>query len=381
MKLSEYSKLCYGKKDEQLREKYCKACYDIYIKFCSNPKVFQQVALEEGLSTYTIRIHANEYAKKVLGISSKELSKKLKKIAVADKIVIKNFNYNEVLEELLQENSEEKIIEIIKQYKIKGINIKEKVSDFAFFYHPDKVMETIEILNDKIDIFINYTKEQQILLETKIRMIEEFVKDDTITKEKYCELNQITIEDFDSIVEYCQINDLMLFEKYIDKIEKLQNQILDDLILKIKQMINYLENGIECENGNSRTFDLIDYYELIGLDFDAFINICLSEKCNLNSKELGVVKNFVKLQRNNTKSSSIARKSFFDSIKEYNCKKDKYGKLMIGSGKRLTTEEKEEITEMFKILNIPENDTTYTLASRRYVNGTLKLIKTKKYPT
>ena len=136
-----------------------------------------------------------------------------------------------------------------------------------------------------------------------------------------------------------------------------------------KQMIYYLENGIEDEFGIVRPFDIIDYHLYIGINYETFRKMIHNKY--LKTQELKTLRQFFDKNKGGINHKIIEFKQILDpkSVK-------------IISGIRIEQETKELVLKFLQENNIPVNNITYNTAIRRYLNNTLKIeekenVKTK----
>lgn len=194
-----------------------------------------------------------------------------------------------------------------------------------------------------------------------------------ITKESYL-INIIFeyLSDYDydeKVLEILNINNINNKNLYKDTLNLLTEDNKKKFIIlvsKIKQMMCLIKNGIKTNNG-TRNFDIIDFCELLRMDLMYIDRIC--KYCNFNSQEITTYKHFVGL--NSFENEKSAETSFIECIHELHLKKDENNNLISGTGIILSKEEKVKIIEYLKEINAPLNHKNLTMASKRYIEGTL----------
>ena len=193
-------------------------------------------------------------------------------------------------------------------------------------------------------------------------MILDFISDNNYTKESFCEKYGITMNEFDGYVDVIKKDEPTLYSSYTIRNKEAQSQRYAVLNNTITKIVDKIINGIE-ENGEMRQFDLIDYYQMTSLSFDAVLKIK-----KFNADEMRAFKRFVNKYRD---VRALYIPKIMSEKTEIDCQKDKDGFAIIGTGRIVTEEEKRSIINYLKNKNIPLTNHTYSIAFKRYKNGNL----------
>lgn len=132
------------------------------------------------------------------------------------------------------------------------------------------------------------------------------------------------------------------------------------------KIINLIENGVMQENGTTREFDVIDYYNTTTMTPEAFLsNTSMLE----NSYYSTIAKRYVKKHLSGEKLMPCQINTILKEKLEINCKEDANGHLMVGSGRLIERAEKASIMEYLVSRNIPLTHRTYASAFGRLRNN------------
>ncbi len=173
------------------------------------------------------------------------------------------------------------------------------------------------------------------------------------------------MEVLDKIIELSEKYDIDNYIKYKDKIDKQRNRRFAIIIGMIYKLVDYLKNGIKCDEDSIRQFDIIDYYLFTKLDFDFLLSTINEFGVKLSVDDYRILKTFFAKNKKATKDNfkDIAKILNSDSIQ------------MVGN-RIILLEEKQLIVKYLKDNKIPQNVTTYNLCLRRYLDGKI-IINTK----
>ena len=398
MKLYEYSqKLKRFKQNEkevaELRNEYHKRCFELFDSVSGDREKLQPIAKEEQISIGTIRKYAWEYATYVLGYSTKEWDSKYLKKDMLDPQIKQSQPMNQTKTNLCllgikNEVSPEQIIKLIDEHGDLEM-LKASIVSFAVVNFPKEKDALIEDLRRKINLYTAKQKEilkakkeelkkvleqEQETLEKQIyeknkNLIELFIKGNYESKNEFCNSNNVDINNLENIIEYSRKYDKDTYDKYQDIIKEQRNHRFNKMLELTKQMIYYLENGIEDEFGIVRPFDIIDYHLYIGIKYETFRKMIHNKY--LKTQELKTLRQFFDKNKGGINHKIIEFKQILDP---------KYVKII--SGIRIEQETKELVLKFLQENNIPVNNITYNTAIRRYLNNTLKIeekenVKTK----
>jgi len=394
MKLYEYSfKVKRFKQNEKeveyLRKEYYKRCFELFDSVLGDREKLAQIAKEEQIGIGTISQHAWEYATYELGYSQKEWNQKYLKKDVLDPKVkqrqpMNRTKTNLCLLELKNEEQPEKIIQLIEEHGNLSL-LKESVVSFSVVNFPEEKDTLIEDLRRKIKIYTTKRKEtikakkeelkneikkekenlEMQFYEKNKTLIELVVKGDYESKSDFCTLNHVDINDLENLIEYSKKYDKDTYNQYQTIIAEQRSNRFNKILELVKQLIYYLENGIEDEFGVVRPFDIIDYHLYIGISYEMLRKIIRDNL--LTPAELKILRPFFKKNKSGFYHNHNEIKQILDPTS-----------IKIISGIKIEQETKELVLEFFKENKIPGNNVTYNLAIRRYLNNTLQINEKEK---
>lgn len=259
---------------------------------------------------------------------------------------------------------------------------------FAHFYpdFPDKE----EFIKDRVDVYLAYRKE--LRRKAYDKLVEE---NKEINDKKKLKALQIEIDDakkmindfinskFYVIDEYrCFIGqrksqikyNLKLVEEYDEKLYskylKRQEKGLKILEEKTIQLLGYLKDGMVDEN---REFDVIDYYNIIGIDLKVLKEFVVNYK-GLNSDDSYKVIRFL---ASSYSKENIGPNLLLNTEIEVDCKLDTEGNPIRGTGFVVPREIREDAVLYLKENNLPLTDINFTALVKRFVREN-KQIKVNK---
>ena len=93
----------------------------------------------------------------------------------------------------------------------------------------------------------------------------------------------------------------------------------------------------------------------------------------LDKNDLKILKMFISKNMSSEKPKTKDITEIMSEIVEINCKKDKNGVSIPGTGEIFSNENKLKLIEYLKQNQIPVNRKTYTVAFKRYINGYIDL--------
>src|SRR5574344_135553 len=152
----------------------------------------------------------------------------------------------------------------------------------------------------------------------------------------------------------------------------MENNIYSEQYLEAtaKKVIRGLKFGI-IENGETRKFDILDYYELVKVP-----NYIMTKYISANYDRTSITM----YQKFNTRyldfvplgDRGITTQIYNDYL-EVDCKKDKTGMTIVGTGRVITKEEKEALVNYLISNNIPVTTITYKCAFEKCRKGIISL--------
>lgn len=401
MKLIDYSNAMINarKNDnyEKVKEEYYKRCFELLESAKDEPNKLQLISKEEGISTTIIRNYAKEYALNNLGYTVNEWDSKYGLSNQSSQLIKRALKEKEdsiliLISKLKEEEDPKKIISIIENnigyYTIE--EFEDKISSVIIKQISTEKDYLIKLLKEKINIYSTYklnskkereefiksnreaVKKRNLIIKEHQRQItysnmkdilKIFIEGNFESKKQFCDIYGIEIKQFDLLIELAQEYDLDTYQEYKNLIDKQQNKRYLIILEKVKQIICYLKNGIESEKGVFRPFDIIDYYMITKLDFNALLKIINSDN-NLTKEEFILLKKFIAKNKNNIKNKSNEITTILNP-----------GSVKIIEGRIISQEEKELIVDFLKQNNIPSNSITFNIALKRYLNNTLPIEK------
>ena len=134
-----------------------------------------------------------------------------------------------------------------------------------------------------------------------------------------------------------------------------------------KSIINAIKNGIILEDGRVRKFDIVDYYSLTALNFNELVYIIRDD---LSVSEIKIIRKF---QQAYEGVEPITLEMLFQTRRIYNVEFDEYRRIIPGSGREVTNEEKENIYNLMVSYNLPIINEVYEALLERWKHDFLEL--------
>jgi len=391
MKLIDYKvKYEKNKEDNELKLAYLKACYDVFSKADGYKNEIKDLAWYEGVSVDLILKNAKEYVVNVLGMEVEDFFNiiHLRHLNEKTNHEIRKSPGNLLILNLMGIDDKNEIIKIIDAANIKLKYLKEHIYDFIIIYYPNKKY-LIEVLREKVDVYLEYkNNERNLIKEEQLKnketkkynvkkvIIEDFIKSDFYRIVDFCEDCNLNVKEFEICMNFIKKIDKDLYQKYLSEIQR-KKLIFDRIVVdKIKQMVYFIDNGIK-DNDIVRKFDIIDYYQYIGLNIlELYWYLNNYEFSTLEIKKIKILVDKDRgLKDINSKDYFLTEeenvKNILNDIQEYGAKKDSKGLLVSGTGRIIRLDEKEKIIEFLRKIKAPLTVKNYKVACRRYVNGTL----------
>lgn len=251
-----------------------------------------------------------------------------------------------------------------------------------YLYSDNYTNEEVELFYEHWDMFLKYRKEltkksslerkkekEEEKIQVSIKYITSFITSDK-SLDEFLINNKLNKSNFDAYVKLLENSDKDLYAKAQEKLSN-ETEILNKQILEIGEK---LETGY-LENDKIRKFDAIDYLSITNLPLSVFSTRALKV---LTKKQIVLLKKFrecnIKIEENN--NSEIAEILKEERIIGFEL--DKFGKVIEGSGRKITDEEKNNLLDYLKANNIPINRKTYGAALKRYINNFLTFEKNKQ---
>lgn len=190
-----------------------------------------------------------------------------------------NENDEDALKKLTLKNN--KMYEYLPSYLKKdyqfNIDLINKDNRFVYFIEDKLIFDMnflIELSRNGVDVS-EFVEEYYIKKEEKInkkiefleigkKFIEQYFIDETLTKEKFCKNNNITIKSFDASINYINKIDEELYKDIRKILLHNSEMFLEEKQEKIELFIDCIDKDIVLPSGDIREFNLVDYEYLLG---------------------------------------------------------------------------------------------------------------------
>ena len=281
------------------------------------------------------------------------------------------------LQKLLEAKTKEDIIEVIENSIQNPKN--QKIYDFALKYHKNEFEKVEKDIKSKISIYSEYKKEKRKQelkqknenknsFEEAINIVKLFINSEFENIEDFCNEYNININKFKTYVDTIKEQDSNLFDLYVKKTTLIKQKNYAIIISISKNIMDNIKNGV-LENGEIRSFDLLDYYRTTTYDRTTILKV-LKDVDPLDAK---IYISFLRKYSNSILLDERKIKEILNSNQIIGIEFDKDGKPILGSGYEVLKEEKEYVINYLKDNNIPLYDDVYNIALKRYLNGNLVL--------
>lgn len=231
-----------------------------------------------------------------------------------------------------------------------------------------------KLLIEMIDVVEDY-ENKLIKMDLPIAelLINSYISSESLTVKDYCEENELTAETFERAKRLVSLYDKNKYTIFNSE-QKLKDVIRRKLVSEEIEQISYLiNNGVELENGEIRGFDLIDYYECTNVPPKSLYILINTKKVvlnNVNSRDLIVLKKYLsRVSSNLFNMNPINDKIKLKDVVKF-AQRDENGKIIEGSFREITEEEKLSLLEYLKTHKIPLIEGTYEAGIRRIGNNT-----------
>ena len=179
-------------------------------------------------------------------------------------------HYALIFDNLSQLNSRNEIINFCQKIDIPFEELKNHLSEYLYLYRPDLIMYKNLLKNflDKLKICSKYFSKQKenhsytISMSYYKQMIQRFYESNYTIK-RFLYQNKIYSSIFKEILKSIKLNDLNLYEKFMENIklkEDIKNKTIDNDVYKI---LNYLKN--------TSNIYYVDFFSLTNCSFDEII--------------------------------------------------------------------------------------------------------------
>lgn len=369
----QYKKIKETTPEENIKNKFY---YDICCKVEWNYEKIYLLSLKFGKPIPYILNMANLYATNIL---HQEQLPEISKLTREYYSKIKSSNPIKTIFEKLEklENNQEIIVYLINN-EIRLTTLKEYLNDYLNLYKKDlNVVDLRNLrhnLSEKIKLYEEYltmldqknikTEPKKIDLKNSEILIIEFINGNYSTKEEFCSLKEIKIEEFDEIIFNISKSNEELYRKYLDYIQKLNNQKEINNLEKISKMIYLIKYGV-LENDKLRYFDILDYFTMTNLSFSKVLELC---KKNFKPEDYNYLLAFINKNRTLNLITDTNIERILSEKNIVGVEFDSNNMPIIGTGYEVSREEKIEVLEELKSQNFPLFYQLYKLTLNRKFN-------------
>lgn len=285
---------------------------------------------------------------------------------------------------IARETNQDKINTILREYNIDTMVKYSMIYALLCDLDKEETKKLIASLKGKINKYENFlisekkrerevkkelkdeeSKQNKISsLEIAQKYISAYIQDNHITIEDFCSTNNLERTIFTKYVNLIKEFDNGLYEEYLDKIKKSQEKNFNLIIEDIINIIDVMKNNPK--------FNILDYYlnTHFRIDFERLFQIARTIT-DIDNSDLVMLRTFYKKNENYQKNNFTAIKTLVDSKRLIECKYDETGKYIEGTGRELTSDEKNDIIIFLKENNIPINDRICNLAVTKFARNQL----------
>ena len=346
--------------NNDLRNNIWKFCYDTCEELRWINEHIDEYCVKHNISSSSFNYLARQYMSEVLKMDEiqqdEHWNKRLsyRKDHILNEKSENNGVFANLYTRLLETEDKDEVIKIFTELNRKYFLIKHCLTDFLISYNiPSDKRENV--LN-KLDIYYNYLKENRKLeqdakkterenqyiednFDNARTTIHEYVNSEYDDVNKYCLDKNIERKVFDKYLELVKNNEESLYMEYLEHIENNKNKVYEDLLSKALAVIDLIKNGV-FENGVQREADLVDYYKYLPLGFDKMLKIV---RDGINPEDYKLLCSFVGKYKNERELSEFEINNIYNMKTIVNVKFDEENKVIPGSGREITIEEKQNI--------------------------------------
>ena len=302
-----------------------------------------------------------------------------------DRVRINNKKLTDLYNKIINYNESDDISELALIIDNSGYNIS-SINENFYLYHKFYTKEQIKAFEKNYSLYREYRtktikekrealkkeREQAKLkkeLSTASIVINDYLETTDLAFPEFLVKNNITKEQFNNYIKSLEINNKELYNEYLNKRDDKESEYESNLNRKIEELGDGLINGYE-ENGKKRNFDIIDYFRITSIPLS---NILAITNKKLNNKQFYLLKKLKTNFLQSEKFNSTNIKAIMEEKRVVGIQFDKFGKIIEGTGKEITIEEKEKIIKYLEKNNIPFNRMTYNAVLKRYIDEFINL--------
>lgn len=355
------------------REAWLKYCYDLCNECKWVKEAISRFSKKYDYTSDTTLIEAGKkYASEYLHLSKEEIASMIKNAHNNTS----NTRYNDLLKKIIELKDPNEIAELFEKESYIMSELINKIDTYIRIHRSELSIEEQKKLAEEIRAKIKPIQEKIKLKQKKInkyRIEIEEIKRDIATLNLFIEvikgkltekelLYKIGKSRFNRCLELLKDIDIDFYNEYIKAVERqieTQQKENNEIKKMINEIINYLQNGIETENG-LREFDVIDFYLL----YSKYSNEIQKQikNCDLTKNERTLISKFINQNINPLINKRINTKCIIEGTDIIY--------LEDGSGnknpKEIKKPEKILLFEYLKSNNIPATDKTYKAMINRY---------------
>ena len=326
----------------------------------------KSIVLKNHITPYEASQIINNYRSFIY--SSEEKENIMRKVNMAVSSLLeehKYVHYSIALSKLEKTNDKEEIKLIVKNNNdlLANVNIKR----FLSIYRITLSMEEKEQLQKSLLAKIHMIKNDIKASNKKKTIVDAYEKinfnillnPDVKTIEEFCEIMNITKNEFYAAFECLESLDEDMYLKIKDKINNLKKQRYAILSNKVNTIVDNIINGIKVSDDEVRPFEILDYFLATKLDFNDFIDIYLKINPKASKEQLRSIKIFFAKNKLTTKiktSTELSGSTVF---------------MINDMPYEVSNDEKRDTINYLKSNNIPLYTKVYKQALRRHINGNL----------
>lgn len=306
------------------------------------------MALAKGYMKYILKVRDVE----------EEINSKREKTFLAPECM-----YDTGIKKLLKAQSDEEIVQIIRDYHIKSFNITD------FCYVRNKHLSSIEQVKLEKRLRQIFKRYLELIKTTPVCDEAFYLKfiNSGLNVNEFCEIERLHVKTFKRNLVCLQNKELLeeINERIRPKYSKVE--ISQALIDSLGNLAYLVKNGIS-EESKVRPFDLIDFY----LYFKKPAPYVTFSHNFLDAESRKLIKEFFEPLRYAT---NFNKEAYLNGVFEVGCLKDEDGLPILGTGRLLSREEVADIISFMESNNIPLNDILFDIAKKRYLTNNLHLAR------
>lgn len=145
----------------------------------------------------------------------------------------------------------------------------------------------------------------------------------------------------------------------------LKTEDIQDLIINTRMLLQGIRKGVNFD-GETRKFDLLDYYEVMNIKLDKLLSIVGPY---LTKVELETLSGFIKRYHDDIRYNKSNQDYLLATKITVGIKFDDTGKVIAGTGREISNDEKQAIIDDLRERKIPLTRSTYYESIRRIATG------------